>query len=258
MYTQVCSPLQMLPLGPEAAEWCGQKASSCRMAAAAGLEEWWWRWCLLCGFAEHSVDVCPGLQAMCFVRAQLRSAPNTIPLLNQESAVSDSFLASESQTVSLVHSPFSAWTQGGWQRTWRAEGWKRQSLSIRVCAGHSRRLLAGRGCRLSRQLPRSQALLLIRQAQCIALNCLDSCCCLSTQKEITAAGMSGQPTLLLTGEGPKPVIVRATSCRGGGNPLQTLAKPMGTDSPQLTFDLHPTGTAQERPGMEPLLHSLQA
>lgn len=158
--------------------------------------------------------------------------------------------------MSLARSLCPAHTHGGWQRTWRAEGWKREFLSIRGGAGHSRRLLAGRGCLLVKTAPQE---LLIRQAQGIALNCLDSCCCLSTQKEISAAGVSRQPTLLLTGEGPKPDVVRATACRGGGeNPFQTLARPMGTDSPQLTFDLHPARTAQERPGMEPLLHSLQA
>lgn len=57
--------------------------------------------------------------------------------------MSDSFLASNSQTISLAHSLFPAWTQGGWQRTWRAEGWKRQSLSIRVGAG-AQQEVAGR------------------------------------------------------------------------------------------------------------------
>lgn len=41
------------------------------------------------GPGAHSVDVCPGLQAMCFVRAQAlksRSASDIAPSLNQESA----------------------------------------------------------------------------------------------------------------------------------------------------------------------------
>lgn len=59
--------------------------------------------------------------------------------------MSDSFPASDSLTVSLAHSLFPAWTHGGWQRTWRA-GVARGT--IRVGAGHSRRLLAGRGCLL--------------------------------------------------------------------------------------------------------------
>lgn len=64
--------------------------------------------------------------------------------------MSDSFPASDSQTVSLAHSLFPAWTHGGWQRTWRAGVGKG---TIRVHTGHSRRLLAGRGCLLVMTAP---------------------------------------------------------------------------------------------------------
>lgn len=47
--------------------------------------------------------------------------------------MTDSFPASDSQTVSLAHSLFPAWTCGGWQSTWRAGGWKRQSLHQSRC-----------------------------------------------------------------------------------------------------------------------------
>lgn len=76
------------------------EASSRRTAAAPGLEWWWWlQGGLLCsslgldvalqsagGPGASSVDVCPGLQVTCFVRAQPPLAPDTAPSLNQESA----------------------------------------------------------------------------------------------------------------------------------------------------------------------------
>lgn len=55
------------------------------------------------GPGARSVDVCPGLQVMCFVRAQAlksRSASDIAPSLNQESA-SDRLLPSRGQSDSL-------------------------------------------------------------------------------------------------------------------------------------------------------------
>lgn len=56
---------------------------------------------------------------------------------------------------------------------------------------------------------------------------------------------------------------RCTTDTTAGGPAptgeeETHARPEGPDSPQLALDLHPAGAAQERPGMEPLLHGLQA
>lgn len=133
--------------------------------------------------------------------------------------MTDSFLANDCPTVSLGYSLFPAWTWSAWQRTWRAVGLKRQTLHQSRCTGGGRRRLPA----CHNRTPGAKLCSWIRQAQCLTINCPEIPCCLSTQQEISMAGMSGQPTLQLAGEGPNPAVVRATSCRGRGNLFQTLA-----------------------------------